>query len=71
MPAFLQLDGISKIFGGVHALSDVSLTLEEGEVHCLCGQNGCGKSTLIKVMSGVHQPSRVAVLRLAEMRFRR
>jgi len=56
MPAFLQLDGISKIFGGVHALSDVSLTLEEGEVHCLCGQNGCGKSTLIKVMSGVHQP---------------
>lgn len=44
------------MFGGVHALSDVSLTLEKGEVHCLCGQNGCGKSTLIKVISGVHQP---------------
>lgn len=56
MSVFMQLDGISKIFGGVHALSNASLTLEEGEVHCLCGQNGCGKSTLIKVMSGVHQP---------------
>lgn len=56
MPTFLQLDGISKVFGGVRALSDVSLSLEEGEVHCLCGQNGCGKSTLIKVMAGVHQP---------------
>jgi len=53
---FLQLDGISKVFGGVHALNDVSLALEKGEVHCLCGQNGCGKSTLIKVISGVHQP---------------
>lgn len=56
MSVFLQLDGISKVFGGVRALSDISLTLEKGEVHCLCGQNGCGKSTLIKIMSGVHQP---------------
>ena len=56
MTVFLQLDGISKTFGGVQALKDVSLTLEKGEIHCLCGQNGCGKSTLIKVISGVHQP---------------
>lgn len=56
MSVFMQLDEISKVFGGVHALSNVSLSLEQGEVHCLCGQNGCGKSTLIKVMSGVHQP---------------
>ncbi|TCL03217.1 monosaccharide ABC transporter ATP-binding protein (CUT2 family) [Sodalis ligni] len=56
MSVFLQLDGISKIFGGVHALSNMSLRLEKGEVHCLCGQNGCGKSTLIKIMSGVYQP---------------
>ena len=56
MSDFLQLKGISKIFGGVHALSDVDLQLKTGEVHCLCGQNGCGKSTLIKIMSGVHQP---------------
>lgn len=56
MSVFLQLNGISKIFGGVHALSDVELQLRTGEVHCLCGQNGCGKSTLIKIMSGVHQP---------------
>jgi len=47
MSVFLQLNGISKIFGGVHALSNVNLTLEKGEVHCLCGQNGCGNSTLI------------------------
>lgn len=56
MSVFLQLNGISKIFGGVHALSEVDLQLRTGEVHCLCGQNGCGKSTLIKIMSGVHQP---------------
>jgi simple sugar transport system ATP-binding protein len=56
MPDYLQLDGISKMFGGVQALADVSLTLRAGEVHCLCGQNGCGKSTLIKIISGVHQP---------------
>ena len=56
MSVFLQLDGISKVFGGVHALSDISVTLKKGEIHCLCGQNGCGKSTLIKIISGVYQP---------------
>lgn len=65
MSVFMQLDGISKIFGGVHALSNVSLSLEEGEVHCLCGQNGCGKSTLIKVMSGVHQPEPGGIITIA------
>lgn len=56
MSAFLQLSGVSKVFGGARALSDIGLTIEKGEIHCLCGQNGCGKSTLIKVISGVHQP---------------
>jgi simple sugar transport system ATP-binding protein len=56
MSDFLQLEGVSKAFGGVRALSGVSLALRTGEVHCLCGQNGCGKSTLIKIISGVHQP---------------
>ncbi|MCY0385862.1 sugar ABC transporter ATP-binding protein [Robbsia sp. Bb-Pol-6] len=52
----IQLDGISKRYGGVQALSSVSLTLQRGEVHCLCGQNGSGKSTLIKIIAGVEQP---------------
>ena len=56
MTDFLQLEGVSKAFGGVRALSEVSLALRTGEVHCLCGQTGCGKSTLIKIISGVHQP---------------
>jgi simple sugar transport system ATP-binding protein len=54
--AFLQLSGVSKVFAGVSALSNIDLTINKGEIHCLCGQNGCGKSTLIKVISGVHQP---------------
>jgi simple sugar transport system ATP-binding protein len=52
------MSGISKRFGGVHALRDVDLTLEVGEVHCLVGENGSGKSTLIKIISGVEAPER-------------
>jgi simple sugar transport system ATP-binding protein len=55
-PAFLELQAISKRYGGVQALSGVDLVLRAGEVHCLCGQNGCGKSTLIKIIAGVEQP---------------
>ena len=58
MATFLEMSGISKRFGGVHALSDVDLTLEVGEVHCLVGENGSGKSTLIKIISGVEAPER-------------
>lgn len=53
---FISLSGISKTFYGVKALDNVALTLSPGEVHCLAGQNGCGKSTLIKIISGVYQP---------------
>ena len=56
MATFLEMSGISKRFGGVHALRDVDLTLEVGEVHCLVGENGSGKSTLIKIISGVEAP---------------
>ena len=48
--------GISKSFGGVPALRDVSIELIPGEVHCLAGENGCGKSTLIKIISGAERP---------------
>lgn len=51
---FLELKNIKKSFGGVHALKGVNLAVKKGEVHCLAGENGCGKSTLIKVISGVH-----------------
>jgi len=55
---FLELSGISKRFGGVHALRNVDLKLEVGEVHCIVGENGSGKSTLIKIISGVEEPER-------------
>ncbi len=51
---FLKLTGIRKSFGGVHALKGVDLEVRKGEIHCLAGENGCGKSTLIKAISGVH-----------------
>jgi simple sugar transport system ATP-binding protein len=52
----LDVKGISKYFGSVVALRDVSMFVRAGEVTCLLGDNGAGKSTLIKILSGVHQP---------------
>jgi ABC-type sugar transport system ATPase subunit len=52
----LRVQSVSKRFGGVHALENVSLELHPGEVLALAGDNGAGKSTLIKIISGVHQP---------------
>lgn len=46
---------VHKHFAGVRALDGVSLEIKPGEIHCLAGENGCGKSTLIKVISGVYQ----------------
>ena len=53
---FLELRGISKRFGGVAALSDMDFDLARGEIHCLVGGNGSGKSTMIKIISGVQGP---------------
>ncbi|MBA2755655.1 MAG: sugar ABC transporter ATP-binding protein [Chloroflexia bacterium] len=53
----LEVRHVSKYFGGVIALADISMDVHAGEVMCLLGDNGAGKSTLIKVFSGVHKPS--------------
>src|SRR5690349_7610779 len=54
--ALLEMQGIVKQFPGVRALDGVDLDVRPGEVHCLLGQNGAGKYTLIKVLAGAHQP---------------
>ncbi len=51
----LRLTGIYKSFAGVRALRGVDLTIEQGRIHCLVGENGCGKSTLIKIIAGVYK----------------
>lgn len=50
----LEMRGITKVFPGVKALQDVTMTVAYGEVHAICGENGAGKSTLVKVLSGVY-----------------
>jgi simple sugar transport system ATP-binding protein len=58
----LEVRNISKYFGSVIALKDVSCFVRSGEVTCLLGDNGAGKSTLIKALSGVHKPDEGAYL---------
>jgi simple sugar transport system ATP-binding protein len=53
----IEVQSVSKYFGSVIALKDISMSVHAGEVMCLLGDNGAGKSTLIKILSGVHRPS--------------
>jgi simple sugar transport system ATP-binding protein len=62
IPPLLELRSVSKLFGSTIALNDISLTIRAGEVHCLLGDNGAGKSTVIKILSGVHGPDRGQML---------
>jgi ribose transport system ATP-binding protein len=53
-PPLLEMIGVSKAFGGIHALREVDFDLREGEVHGLVGENGAGKSTMMKLIAGVY-----------------
>ena len=53
----LKLTNVNKSFGPIDVLHDISLTVHAGEVLCLLGDNGAGKSTVIRILSGVHQPT--------------
>ncbi len=52
----VEFNNISKFFGKVIALKNVTMKIRKGEIMCLLGDNGAGKSTLIKTLSGVHKP---------------
>jgi ribose transport system ATP-binding protein len=60
----LEAQSLSKSFGGVRVLDDVSLSVSGGEIHGLVGRNGSGKSTLIKILSGYHAPDAGGSLRV-------
>ncbi|MDQ0471450.1 ATP-binding cassette domain-containing protein [Labrys wisconsinensis] len=69
-PVILEMSHISKSFGAITALVDVSIKLRQGEVLALVGDNGAGKSTLIKILSGFHQPDTGTIVsRGREVRF--
>jgi ribose transport system ATP-binding protein len=53
----VRLIGVSKNFGGVHALEGVDFEVYGGEIHALLGENGAGKSTVLKILNGVHAPT--------------
>ena len=57
----LRMEKISKVFGPVTALKDVTFAVRSGTVHALCGENGAGKSTLMKILAGAYQPDSGAI----------
>ena len=58
----VHMENIEKHFGNVIALAGVSFDITPGECHCLLGDNGAGKSTFIKTMSGVHKPTKGRIM---------
>src|SRR5688500_6431134 len=56
MKEVLAAQGLSRSFGAVQALRNVSLSLGGGEIRAICGENGAGKSTLVKLLMGIYQP---------------
>ncbi len=58
----LTIQNLSKSFGGVHAVQDVSFTIREGAIHSVIGPNGAGKTTLFNLITGVYAPSRGQII---------
>ena len=58
----IEFNNISKFFGSVIALKDVTMHIKRGQIMCLLGDNGAGKSTLIKTLSGVHKPNQGEII---------
>ncbi len=66
MTALLELKNVSRSFGGIHAIRNVSLKLEPGQIVGLIGPNGAGKSTLVNIITGVHPASSGEILHEGE-----
>src|ERR671912_70984 len=62
IPAELTFEAVSQVYGATRALDGVSLTVAPGEIVCLLGHSGCGKTTLLRVAAGVENPSEGRVL---------
>ncbi|HEY4066942.1 MAG TPA: ATP-binding cassette domain-containing protein, partial [Burkholderiaceae bacterium] len=60
--SLFTMQGVSKRYGGVRALSEANLAIEAGRIHAILGENGAGKSTLIKIMAGVVAPDEGTML---------
>ena len=71
-PELLRVEGITKAYPGVVANSDVTFSIGEGEIHALLGENGAGKSTMVKMIYGLVRPdSGTMTLRVTRRRNRR
>jgi branched-chain amino acid transport system ATP-binding protein len=62
MHTILETRGITKKFGGITAVNQVDLKLEDGELRCVIGPDGCGKTTLFNLITGFYRPSSGKVL---------
>jgi ABC-type sugar transport system ATPase subunit len=57
----LSVERVSKSYSGVRALRDISFSLGEGEIRAICGENGAGKSTFVKILMGIIEPDRGSI----------
>lgn len=62
MKNFLQIKGLSKVYGATVALDEVNMNVKQGSVHAIIGENGAGKSTLIKILSGLVSPEKGSII---------